>query len=1191
MATGGVSTDKCRPEGSTVKLFITSYTDDFFAEREFIRREVLPELRSWCETKQLVVSEKYVKWGSIHPDRRDPTSQEKVQTSIENCYYNNVMPIFLNFTSEGVGWVPMWGECPDEHIEEYIQAYGLLMEDLEVMQGAYREDNHNSLFLIRLDSLLEKVPEMERKFLLQSTSASEKLKCSGDKIAQKFPPARLIKYHCEYKGLDSRKHTKLVFDDTLKQTILDFCKQRILFDFCGEQPQSFNKQDNIICQQHETFMSLKAASVLGRTDVIEQIEDYVFRGDRDVPLLLLGEAGLGKSSVLCKCAEILTHKSRQGQLKRSDGKSWHVFFHFVGAVPGSTNIEPMLKRLLRSMDFINDSNMPRDVNAAAQMCCSMLSNPNTQPVILLVDALNQFSEEQAAKVMSWLPRKLSPHVRCVFSSISGSQQHRTLMKRETKPIELNISPLDMATRQALVNEMLTKHHGNLSDSQSDTQPLEMTPGQKDRLLAHTSSENPLWLTVACEQLFRYETSDTLDDRIECLPEGVLNLLEELLKRFEGESGGTLIVATLCLLEASAAGLHEAELRELLADEDKLMPPAPFDEKDEKETSEKETLSTGGCVCLSEGKWSRVFSTLRPYLRPYGDSHSGRIDFYHTTLSKAVRQRYFQKKDDAVDENIEVEEERPVGFNWWHKKLADFFANVDSVDRYVEEFPHQLVCLEDSYRLGRALCDWRVFDVLYNEEFSSQILAFWRKVGSASEMISQYEEALTRYEEDESGNEEGVSVRYEKVCRIVIQAGKYHEALELLKTALKIEEKELGARPHRMVELFALMAEIYDEKLKLNDFVSPSQLPDLRKTIHYGRKSIAIRRTLPGAYHRFKLGMSLMKLAFNMESWQACGGGPELSEQDALTEGNKYIDKALKIFQELNDQGHYAEALMTKGVLAPRGCMEQLKLYNQAMDLVMQMYGEYHILTSRLYINIGIVYEDNNDFNKAYEYFKKWARVSEEILGPEHPKTLRAKGVLRETRYRSIARRMGEFYEDDDDNDDDEDDAEEDVENPDMQHYDDPITLTNNQQLIMENSLIQESGVPGVGPTLDVSPEADANVEVNGYFDENDEQNHDSGSDHENSDNENFYDDNFEDYDEQYMLYADAGRMGDEYNINILPEDDDDDDEIIQMAARDHANMIRGQRRERDNRYASDSHESSGTESDSEHSNTRNNQPD
>jgi len=49
----------------------------------------------------------------------------------------------LLYYSEGVGWVPMWGECPDEHIEDYIEAYGLLMEDLEVMHGAYREDNHN----------------------------------------------------------------------------------------------------------------------------------------------------------------------------------------------------------------------------------------------------------------------------------------------------------------------------------------------------------------------------------------------------------------------------------------------------------------------------------------------------------------------------------------------------------------------------------------------------------------------------------------------------------------------------------------------------------------------------------------------------------------------------------------------------------------------------------------------------------------------------------------------------------------------------------------------------------------------------------------------------------------------------------------------------------------------------------------
>ena len=34
---------------------------------------------------------------------------------------------------------------------------------------------------------------------------------------------------------------------------------------------------------------------------------------------------------------------------RGGTKGWHVFYHFVGAVPGSTELEPMLKRLLREI--------------------------------------------------------------------------------------------------------------------------------------------------------------------------------------------------------------------------------------------------------------------------------------------------------------------------------------------------------------------------------------------------------------------------------------------------------------------------------------------------------------------------------------------------------------------------------------------------------------------------------------------------------------------------------------------------------------------------------------------------------------------------------------------------------------------------------------------------------------------------
>ena len=37
-----------------------------------------------------------------------------------------------------------------------------------------------------------------------------------------------------------------------------------------------------------------------------------------------------------------------------------------------------------------------------------------------------------------------------------------------------------------------------------------------------------------------------------------------------------------------------------------------------------------------------------------------------------------------------------------------------------------------------------------------------------------------------------------------------------------------------------------------------------------------------------------------------------------------------------------------------------------------------MLTLRLYLNIGILYEDNRDFQKAYDYFVKWHETCQEV---------------------------------------------------------------------------------------------------------------------------------------------------------------------------------------------------------------------
>lgn len=56
-----------------------------------------------------------------------------------------------------------------------------------------------------------------------------------------------------------------------------------------------------------------------------------------------------------------------------------------------------------------------------------------------------------------------------------------------------------------------------------------------------------------------------------------------------------------------------------------------------ESSEKKQYK--GIEVLPAYKWAAVYRSLRPFLRPFGDSGEGRLDFYHRALSKAVRLKY------------------------------------------------------------------------------------------------------------------------------------------------------------------------------------------------------------------------------------------------------------------------------------------------------------------------------------------------------------------------------------------------------------------------------------------------------------------------------------------------------------------------------------------------------------------------
>ena len=59
----------------------------------------------------------------------------------------------------------------------------------------------------------------------------------------------------------------------------------------------------------------------------------------------------------------------------------------------------------------------------------------------------QFDECKEATVLNWLPSKLGPQIRCIFSMIDETPQHQTLHSRPNKPLEVYVTPLDMSSRE------------------------------------------------------------------------------------------------------------------------------------------------------------------------------------------------------------------------------------------------------------------------------------------------------------------------------------------------------------------------------------------------------------------------------------------------------------------------------------------------------------------------------------------------------------------------------------------------------------------------------------------------------------------------------------------------------------------------------------------------------------------------
>ena len=63
--------------------------------------------------------------------------------------------------------------------------------------------------------------------------------------------------------------------------------------------------------------------------------------------------------------------------------------------------------------------------------------------------------------------------------------------------------------------------------------------------------------------------------------------------------------------------------------------------------------------------------------------------------------------------------------------------------------------------------------------------------------------------------------------------------------------------------------------------------------------------------------------------------------------------------------------------------------------MLEVLGEKHLDTATIFKNLGLVYENQGNYEKALEYYQKALKIRADVLGASHPATIKAQQSIDE----------------------------------------------------------------------------------------------------------------------------------------------------------------------------------------------------
>ena len=644
----------------SVKIFISSTFNDMHGERDYLVKNVFPELRDWCEKRKIHLVDVDLRWGVTSEDTKNLKTVEVCLKNIDES-----RPFFVCFLGQRRGWVPpnisedtekiypqlkeRMGDKSITEIEiEYASLYPMyreIFEDNEDKKIQY-ESSKCALFFFRDDDYLNKLSSKQKNIY---TNEGERYNSDGDYYFKDLAPDERVihadkklfefkesiiskykeksfKIH-RYKGIWDKEHfvpglnhlgnvSKGGFKDfqienePLKEYVLGILKEKILNKFPSHKDIEETTELKKELGQQDLFREINTQGFFKREEIFQKLNDFL--DDDNGLCLLTAEEGFGKTMLLANFSNSLKEKALE------NGNDLNIFTRFSEVSDKSGDQYSIWRSILEEAeislpkgkdgldDWIPNLEKLKSKENIERVLNNLSKNGET---IIIIDGVNQLPD--GLEMIKWLPKDLPDNLKIILSFKEDEESQKLIDDLDENFNHLKIKKLEFDEKKSIINEYLNQFLKALDDERINT------------ICKAEGSDNPLFLKILLNELRVFGQHEELERQIANFPSNPQKAFQKVLDRLENEVTYTkidskeIIKLIFGFLANTRYGLSEEELINSINIYQK--------ENNKKEFSEDDLKDV---IRLS-------LRQVKPFMKRLGGKHG----FFYESFKSAAKDKY------------------------------------------------------------------------------------------------------------------------------------------------------------------------------------------------------------------------------------------------------------------------------------------------------------------------------------------------------------------------------------------------------------------------------------------------------------------------------------------------------------------------------------------------------------------------